>query len=57
MQKAFSEWNPQVAVDHHGQPSQFFFPPTSLPIKPEPAAADVLANGTNIYGRANAEGV
>ncbi|MBK9767084.1 MAG: hypothetical protein IPP63_08680 [Chloracidobacterium sp.] len=34
MQKAFMEWNPQVAVDHHGQPSQYFFPPVSLPINP-----------------------
>ncbi|HEV2764831.1 MAG TPA: M14 family zinc carboxypeptidase, partial [Pyrinomonadaceae bacterium] len=25
MQRAYLEWNPQVAVDHHGQPSQFFF--------------------------------
>ncbi len=26
LQKAFFDWNPQVAVDHHGQPSQYFFP-------------------------------
>ena len=28
MQKAYMEWNPQLAVDHHGQPSQYFFPPS-----------------------------
>jgi hypothetical protein len=34
MQKAYMEWNPQVSVDHHGQPSQYFFPPVALPINP-----------------------
>lgn len=34
MQRAYLEWNPQVAVDHHGQPSQFFFPPAARPINP-----------------------
>jgi hypothetical protein len=34
MQRAYLEWNPQVAVDHHGQPSQFFFPPAASPINP-----------------------
>src|SRR5690606_37382737 len=34
MAKAYNEWNPQVAVDHHGQTSQFFFPPAALPINP-----------------------
>lgn len=54
MQKAFMEWNPQVAVDHHGQPSQFFFPPAALPINPnlpQPATNKWL----DIYGRANAK--
>ena len=34
LQKAYMEWNPQLAVDHHGQPSQYFFPPTGLPTNP-----------------------
>jgi hypothetical protein len=34
MQRAYLEWNPQVAVDHHGQPAQFFFPPAALPVNP-----------------------
>ncbi|HXF43810.1 MAG TPA: M14 family zinc carboxypeptidase, partial [Pyrinomonadaceae bacterium] len=53
MMKAFMEWNPQVAVDHHGQPSQFFFPPVALPINPnlpQPMYNDWL----EIYGKANA---
>ncbi len=53
MQKAFFEWNPQVLVDHHGQPSQYFFPPAALPINPnlpQPVTNKWLAT----YGRANA---
>ena len=53
MQKAFLEWNPQVSVDHHGQPSQFFFPPAALPINPnlpQPATNNWLEK----FGRANA---
>lgn len=51
--KAYFEWNPQVSADHHGQPSQFFFPPAALPINPnlpQPATNKWL----DIYGRANA---
>src|SRR5215213_1770483 len=52
-QKAFMEWNPQLAVDHHGQPSQYFFPPVALPINPN--LPQPLANRwMDIYGRANA---
>jgi hypothetical protein len=54
MQKAFFEWNPQVLVDHHGQPSQFFFPPAALPINPnlpQPATNIWL----DMFGRANAK--
>lgn len=50
---AFLDWNPQVSVDHHGQPSQYFFPPAALPINPnlpQPATNKWL----DIYGRANA---
>lgn len=53
MQKAYLEWNPQVSVDHHGQPSQFFFPPAALPINPnlpQPITNDWLDK----FGRANA---
>lgn len=52
-QKAYMEWQPQLAVDHHGQPSQYFFPPVALPINPnlpQPASNRWM----EIYGRANA---
>lgn len=50
---AFQQWNPQVSADHHGQPSQFFFPPDSLPINPNlPRAA--FDKWNDMYGRANA---
>ncbi len=54
MQKAFLEWNPQLAIDHHGQPSQFFFPPTALPTNPN-LPQPVTAKWETMYGRANAK--
>ncbi|MGI8639957.1 MAG: M14 family zinc carboxypeptidase, partial [Pyrinomonadaceae bacterium] len=54
MQRAFFEWNPQVLVDHHGQTSQFFFPPAALPINPnlpQPQTNKWL----DTFGRANAK--
>ncbi len=53
MEKAFFEWNPQVVVDHHGQPSQYFFPPVALPINPN-LPQPVTNKWMDIYGRANA---
>ncbi len=53
MQKAFFEWNPQVSVDHHGQPSQFFFPPAALPINPN-LPQPVTNNWLAMFGKANA---
>ena len=52
--EAFQEWNPQVAVDHHGQPSQFFFPPDSLPINPN-LRSRCSHKWDDIYGRANSK--
>ena len=52
MQRAFLEWNPQVSGDHHGQPSQFFFPPAALPINPN-FPQPVTNKWLDIYGRAN----
>jgi hypothetical protein len=54
MQTAFFEWNPQIVVDHHGQPSQFFFPPAALPINPNLPIA-VTNKWMDIFGRANAQ--
>lgn len=53
MQKAYMEWNPQVAVDHHGQPSQYFFPPVALPINPN-LPQPQYNKWLDMYGRANA---
>lgn len=53
MQKAYMEWNPQLAVDHHGQPAQYFFPPTSLPTNPN-LPQPVTTKWEERYGRANA---
>jgi len=53
MQNAFFEWNPQVFVDHHGQPSQYFFAPAALPINPN-LPQPVTNKWMDIFGRANA---
>ena len=53
MQNAYMEWNPQVAVDHHGQPSQYFFPPVALPINPN-LPQPQYNKWLEVYGRANA---
>ena len=53
MQKAFFEWNPQIAVDHHGQPSQYHFPPAALPINPN-LPQPVTNKWLDTFGRANA---
>jgi hypothetical protein len=54
MQRAYLEWNPQVLVDHHGQPSQFFFPPAAEPVNPNLPSAQTTRWLTT-FGRANAE--
>ena len=53
MQRAYMEWNPQVAVDHHGQTTQYFFPPVALPINPN-LPQPQYNKWLDVYGRANA---
>ena len=53
MQRAYLDWHPQVLADHHGQPSQFFFPPDALPINPNLPPAQT-AHWLTAFGRANA---
>jgi hypothetical protein len=53
MAEAFQYWHPQVSADHHGQPSQFFFPPDSLPINPN-LPQPAFGKWNEMYGRANA---
>lgn len=52
MQAAFMQWMPQLSIDHHGQPSQFFFPPDSLPINPN-LPQPFFSKWNEMYGRAN----
>lgn len=53
MQQEYMRWMPQLAVDHHGQPSQYFFPPVALPINPN-LVQPQYNKWLDIYGRANA---
>jgi hypothetical protein len=54
MERAYLEWNPQVLVDHHGQPAQFFFPPAAQPVNPN-LPPEPTARWLYTFGRANAE--
>src|SRR3954462_2742972 len=54
MQRTYLQWNPQVLVDHHGQPAQFFFPPAAQPINPN-LPPEQTARWLTAFGRANAE--
>ena len=51
---AILRWNPQVFVDHHGETTQFFFPPTALSMNPNLPAA-MFRGWEERFGRANAE--
>ncbi len=53
LQRAYLDWNPQVLADHHGQPTQYFFPPAALPVNPNLPPAQT-ARWLNEFGRANA---
>ncbi|MDT4897478.1 MAG: hypothetical protein QOH25_2555 [Acidobacteriota bacterium] len=53
MQRAYLEWHPQVVVDHHGQPAQFFFPPAAQPVNPN-LPSEQTARWLTTFGRANA---
>lgn len=53
LHKAMFEWNPQLVVDLHGQPSQYFFPPTALPINPN-FPQPTTDQWMQTFGKANA---
>ncbi|HYY57386.1 MAG TPA: M14 family zinc carboxypeptidase [Pyrinomonadaceae bacterium] len=53
VERAYLEWHPQVFVDHHGQPVQYFFPPAALPINPN-LPPEQTARWLTMFGRANA---
>lgn len=50
---AMLHWNPQVVVDHHGETTQFFFPPTAKPMNPSLPQAQ-QRKWEEVFGRANA---
>lgn len=53
MQRAYLDWNPQIFVDHHGQPSQYFFPPAALPVNPN-LPPEQTSRWLTAFGRTNA---
>ncbi len=53
MQRAYQEWNPQILVDHHGQPSQYFFPPAAQPVNPN-LPREQTEKWLTAFGRTNA---
>lgn len=50
--RAMNRWHPMVAIDQHGQTSNYFFPPTAEPLNPN-LGAD-FEKWMEIYGRGNA---
>ncbi len=50
--RAVLRWNPQVFVDHHGQTTQFFFPPAALPVNAN--IPPRTARWMETFGRGNA---
>ncbi len=50
--RAVLAWHPQVFVDHHGQLSQFYFPPWALPVNQN--VPPQTARWTETFGRGNA---
>ncbi len=50
--RAVLRWNPQVFVDHHGQTTQFFFPPAALPVNANIPSR--TARWMEAFGRGNA---
>ena len=53
MARLVLEWRPQLFIDHHGQLSQFFFPPAALPVNRN--IPDQTSRWMETYGRGNAD--
>jgi hypothetical protein len=47
-------WPPMVAIDQHGQTSNYFFPPTASPMNENLRAGGSFQRWMEIYGRGNA---
>ena len=50
--RAMNRWHPMVAVDQHGQTTNYFFPPTAEPMNPN--LGGDFRKWMEIYGRGNA---
>jgi len=48
--RQIQRWNPQVFIDHHGNPAIFFFPPVAHPVNPN--FGEIYSRWENIYGQA-----
>ena len=48
--RQIQRWNPQVFVDHHGNPPTFFFPPVAHPVNLN--VGEIYSRWENLYGRA-----
>jgi hypothetical protein len=51
--RAMLRWHPMVAIDQHGQTTNYFFPPTAAPMN-DNLARDNFQKWMEIYGRGNA---
>jgi hypothetical protein len=49
----YLRWHPVVAIDQHGQTTNYFFPPTAAPLNPNLVGTN-FEKWMEIYGRANA---
>jgi hypothetical protein len=52
--RSMLRWPPMVAIDQHGQTTNYFFPPTAAPMNENLRAGGSFQRWMEIYGRANA---
>ncbi|MEO7646610.1 MAG: M14 family zinc carboxypeptidase, partial [Gemmatimonadaceae bacterium] len=50
--RAMNRWHPMVAIDQHGQTTNYFFPPTAAPLNPN--LGRDFVKWMEVYGRGNA---
>lgn len=50
--EAMRKWNPQVWVDYHGEPEEYFFAPYALPVNPN--YPNTTVKWAEVIGRGNA---
>jgi hypothetical protein len=52
--RSMLRWPPMVAIDQHGQTTNYFFPPTAAPMNENLRAGGSFQRWMEIYGRGNA---